>query len=675
MPIIEVVGIGDVELPDGMSKEQMAVALNKLPKPKFTPTAENRGNVINTDVPTVVGSRPNAVNAQPQAKPVTMMDRIKTLYEVPTALVAPMVTQPLAQAYGVARSIPEAIQTGQAPAQIGAKYAQEASRAMQYQPTSPESQAVLGTIGEALKPLESLPPYLGNIGAIPSAVQAGNVARPVMQESVIPTAKRMANALRNEGQMVQEAVAPTVNKVVQPVMNRVVEPVTSKIAQVLRKEPESSVTVEQAPTMSGVGAAEVPEAVQRQQLAQQLRVPITLSKGEATRDLGQQQFEAEIMKTYPEDVGKPLIQAKELKNTQIGQNLDAYVDATGAKVANEFYLRPTGEAVDTALRETATNARKAYKNAYDIARASDEGQQLVDVTPVIKQLGDMEAEALNAPVINSAKMKLEKLAPDGQITLNNLEEVRKMVGDLSGDTPTQMKFGGDIKKMIDASAENAGGDLYKEARRLRANFANQFENIGLIDDLLKTKPKSNDRVVALEKVFDRSVMQSDLDSLKALGQTLKKTEKGQQAWKELQGQTIENLRSAITKNIETDSLGQRTFNPKQFDVIVKNLDKSGKLDYMFGKSGAQEIRNLRDTVIAINSPVKGLNTSNTASAMDKVLNNLVKKTVGKIPLGGAIFEAGAEALEKKKIAKKVEQSLEFKPEDMANQLRKGKSNE
>jgi len=47
MPIIEVVGVGNVELPDGMSKDQMAAALNKLPKPKpeqgnmYTQSAEN----------------------------------------------------------------------------------------------------------------------------------------------------------------------------------------------------------------------------------------------------------------------------------------------------------------------------------------------------------------------------------------------------------------------------------------------------------------------------------------------------------------------------------------------------------------------------------------------------------------------------------------------------------
>lgn len=644
-----------LEGPAGASQADVIAQAQKLYNP------QNKGNIINTDVPTVVGERPNAVNPQQQTKPVSMMDRLKTLYEVPTAIASSMVTEPLSQAYGVVRSIPEAMKTNQAPAELGAKYAQQARQNISYQPSSPESQAVLGTIGKAV---EGLPPYLGNIGKIPSAMQAAGAVRPLIQETVVPSAKRAVGALRNESQMIQEAAQPFVNRIAQAA-----EPVKSKaeqIAQILRKEPESSVTV------SGVGAAEVPEAAVRSQMAEQLRVPIKLSKGQATRELGQQQFEAETMKTYPEDVGRPLILAQEQRNTKIGQNLDAYVDATGAKVANEFYLRPTGEAVDEALRETANKARLDYKKAYETARASDEGQQKVNVQGIVEQLNNMEAEALNAPVINSAKIKLQQLAPNGEITLNNLEEVRKMVGSLSQDTPTQMKFGGDIKSMIDEATKDAGGILFKEARAKRAKFANEFENIGLIDDLLKNKPNSKDRIVALEKVFDRSVMQSDLDSLKALGYTLKKTEKGQQAWAELKGQTIENLRSAITKGIETDSLGQRTFNPKQFDVIVKNLDKSGKLDYLFGKPGAQEIRNLRDTVININSQAKGINASNTSSAVNKVLDTVLKKVAGKVPFAGPMIEAGAEAIEKKNIAKQVKESLEFNTEDMAKELRKGK---
>lgn len=576
----------------------------------------DQGNIINTDVPTVVGEVSNPLVRQ---TPRTMMDRVKAIYEVPTAIVSGAAAPFL----GIGAGIVENIQQGTNRRVDSPEFAQR----FQFQPTSPVSQEILQGMGSALE-ASKLPPVLPNIGMLPSYARAA---------SGTPT------QVRQTVQTVQEA--------------------GPRIAQALRQPELPPVS-----TMSGAGAAELPLTTQRVEMARQLRVPIDISKGQATRNLADQQFEAETMKTFPEGVGRPLIAAQEARNTKIGQNLDEYVDATGARVANEFYLRPTGEAVDTALRETANKSKNLYKSAYTTARASEEGQQKVNVQSIVDTLDTMEAEALNAPIINIAKLKLRQLAKDGEMTLNEVEEVRKTVNRLSGDTPSNMAFGGDIRKMIDVVTENAGGDLFKEARRLRTKFANEFENIGLIDDLLKNKPNSKDRVIALEKVFDTAIMQSDLDSLKALGRTLKRTPNGQQAFKELQGQTIENIRSAITKNIETDSLGQRNFNPKQFDVIVKNLDKSGKLDYMFGKSGAQEIRNLRDTAITINSPVKGINQSNTASAMDKVLNRLINR----IPLVGPMVEVASEALEKKRLTKQVEESLNFKPEKLADELRKGK---
>ena len=573
--------------------------------------SDKRGNIISGDVPTVVGQVPNPPVIEPKR---TMAEKVKALYEVPATLA----TGAVAPFLGVGKGIIQNIQQGTDLRVDRPELAQQFT----YQPTSPVSQDILQSIGSAFE-ASKLPP--------------------VMTTGMIPSYARMA-----------QATTPQVRETVQTVQT---------MPEMLRKKPQ--------PTMSGVGAAEVPLAAQRVEMAKQLRVPIDISKGQATRTLADQQFESETMKTYPESVGKPLIAAQELRNTKIGQNLDAYVEATGARVANEFYMRPTGDAVDTALRETANKSKTAYKSAYKTARASEEGQQKVNVQGIINQLDGMEAEAANAPVITSAKMKLNQLAKNGEMTLNEIEEVRKMVNRLSGDTPSNMAFGGDIRTMIDTVTQNAGGDLFKKARTLRTKFANEFENIGLIDDLLKTKPKSKDRIVALEDVFEHSIMKSDLDSLMALGRTLKKTPNGRQAFKELQGQTIENIRSAITKNIETDSLGQRNFNPKQFDTIVKNLDKSGKLDYMFGKAGAQELRNLRDTAITINSPVKGINQSNTASAMDKVLNKLINR----IPLIGPMVEAGAEALEKQKISKQVKESLNYSPSKMADELKKGIKNE
>lgn len=208
-----------LEGPSGASQADVIAQAQKLYNPQ-----SNRGNVINTDVPTVVGEQPNAVNPQLESKPTTMMDRVKALYEVPTTIVSEAVRQPIAQAYGVARSIPEAISTGQAPAQLGQKYAEQALQNIpQYQPTSPVSQEALGAIGGAFEAAK-LPPYIGNIGAIPSFTQAAQGARPV--------ANTMANALRNEAGMVREAVQPMVNKVTQ-----VVEPAATKVAQALRSEP------------------------------------------------------------------------------------------------------------------------------------------------------------------------------------------------------------------------------------------------------------------------------------------------------------------------------------------------------------------------------------------------------------------------------------------------------
>lgn len=216
----------------GLSKvSDDGLMLLKGGAPKFTPTAENRGNVINSDVPTVVGSQANAVNAQPQARPTSMMDRAKTMYEVPMAM-ARGITDPMyANAKGIVQSIPEAIRTGQAPAPIGSRIAQETMQQGQYQPTSPESQAVLGTIGGAMESAK-IPPYLGAIGAIPSAMQKAPNVRPVMQESVMPVANKMATALRNEGEMMQQAIQPVTSKISQ-----VVEPVTNKMASALRKKP------------------------------------------------------------------------------------------------------------------------------------------------------------------------------------------------------------------------------------------------------------------------------------------------------------------------------------------------------------------------------------------------------------------------------------------------------
>jgi hypothetical protein len=647
--IVEVIGVGNIEFPDGMSKEAIGQALKKLPK-------TNAGNVINTDVPTVVGEMPNAVNPQPTSAPVSMMDRVKALYEVPTTIVSEAIRQPMAQAYGIARSIPEAISTGQTPAQLGPKYVEQALQNIpQYQPTSPVTQEALSAIGGAFEAAK-LPPYVGNIGAIPSAIKAGNVARPVMQESVIPAVNQMAGALRNEGQMIQEAVQPVANRVTQAV-----QPMTSKIADVLRREP----------TMSGVGAAEVPEAVNRVQMAQGLRVPVKLSKGMAERDLATQQFEAETAKQFPDTIGKALIVNKAEANDAILQNFDAYVDATGKQT---FGLRETGKVVDKALVNQANKAKADIKNAYTIARTAGEMQEpvpYVGITQYIqKQTPTVRAKL--APILDAVDEQIKLNDPNGtgQISINQLEDVYQFINkNFDPSDKVGMLHAGEMKKLINAATEDKGGKLYQTARGLRTKYSKQFEDIGAIDKLLRTKKDTTDRAVAFEDVFKHSILDGSRDDVAALGLTLKKGgAEGQQAWKELQGQTIQHIKDKVTSSIDVDSFGNPVVSPAKFRSVVNEIDQDGKLDYIFGKKGAEEVRNLYETTLNVNAPLKGaVNYSNTSSALMKALDGVALLPVSRL-IG---VKQGLEKVKEMGIKKQVQESINYAPENMANELRKG----
>lgn len=164
-------------------------------------------------------------------------------------------------------------------------------------------------------------------------------------------------------------------------------------------------------------------------------------------------------------------------------------------------------------------------------------------------------------------------------------------------------------------------------------------------------------------------MNGSLDDVRNIGRTLKKAgPEGEQAWKELQGQTIEHIKDQVTRNIETDSFGNPVVSAAKFKSVVRELDQDGKLDYIFGKKGAQEIRDLLETTILVNSPVKGaVNTSNSASAIIRAMDKIKSSPLGKLPGVEAITDYGT----KKAIQKQVEESLNFDPNAVAKELRKG----
>jgi hypothetical protein len=613
----------DVRMPDGTVVKNVPDNITQadlLARYSAFKTPDTRGNIITSDVPTVAGSVPNPPVVQ--EPPRTMMDRVKALYEVPAAIV----TGAAAPFLGIGAGAIENIQQGTSKRLDSPEFGQR----FQYQPTSPVSQDILQGIGSAFE-ASKLPPVMPGVGMLPSYARSVGGA---------PTQVRQA------AQTAQETAGP-------------------RIAQALRREPQ--------PTMSGVGAAEVPEAVARVQLANQLRVPGTVSKGQALKDLGEQKFEIETPKQFPE-LGKPLIEEQAKRNDTILQNFDAYIDATGKET---YGLRETGRIVDKAL-VNEVNKRKAEINAaYTAAKEAGETQQPLAYAP-LKSYIDQQTPTVKrklAPILSAVDEEIARNDPKktGQISINSLEDIYQFINkNYEPGTPAGT-YATEMKGLINQITEGQGGELYQIARQKRTKFGREFENVGYVDKLLRQKPGTTDRAVAFEDVFDHAVLNGSLDDVAAIGRTLKKAgPEGQQAWKELQGQTIQYMKDQVSKSTDKDIYNNPVVSPAKFQSVVTTLDQDGKLDYLFGKKGAQEIRDLLEYTMTVNNPLKGAaNYSNTASALITALDKVNQTPLGRIPGLGTMSKYIVEKGKESALKQKIEESINYSPNKMADELRKG----
>ena len=167
-------------------------------------------------MPTVVGTRPNAVNPQPQQQRRTVADYAKALYEVPLAAISSF---PAAVAYG---NVP----SGSAPEAY--KAAEERAARYQITPKSPVSQDVLQTVGEALTDAK-IPPFIPVLGTTARATQRSS--------QVIPSYARAM------GQEVATDVAPIVKSVAE---NPIVQKSAETLRQKITPEPKKYTPSEQA---------------------------------------------------------------------------------------------------------------------------------------------------------------------------------------------------------------------------------------------------------------------------------------------------------------------------------------------------------------------------------------------------------------------------------------------
>ena len=528
-------------------------------------------------------------------KPVSMQDRVMGFVETPAIMagqVGRMVATPIAQMFGEAYGgygTPQGKEMGQKAAQVTSQQF--------YQPRTETGPDIVNQLGKALS---ALPPTYGSVGNKLSVLTPAAVSqtKAIVTPAAISTQQRLAQALgSNEPQMV------------------------------------------------GMGAATTNPALMRQERALQQNIPLT--KGEQLQDFGLLKRESDLPKENPE-LAKGLTEFKQTQKESILRRFQQMADETGAEYADPTAYRKVGSLVDNALVKEFDAKKLKVDKAYEAARNAGETKQIVSTEPLEQWLETNAPEAITVSAINTIGAKLEQLKKikNGQVTIDDLEELYKSAGQLGEPGKPSGVFMKQVKGVINDMTEGAGGDLYRAARVQRAELGKNFENTYRVAKLLGTRGGYSDRAVALDDVFSNIVLDGSLEEMRTVTKLLKKGgPQGQQAYAELQGQTIQYMKDQLTKNAG----GQLSF--AKLKTAIDTLDREDKLVYMFGKQGRDTLVDVRNVLQdALVKPEGAVNYSNSGSVIARYLDSLTNSIAPKF---------AKDFIKNREVKKQVEESTKY----------------
>jgi hypothetical protein len=567
--------------------------------------------------------------------------------------------------FGTIRGLGESVLSGQYGTQQGAdlveRRAQQGMESLTRSPRTEAGQQYTAALGEALAPLATIP-IAGGPGAGVAATLAAPAARVAGAEA--------ANLGRRAGDVAAQA-----GRSVASAPGRALEAVGLR---------EPAIPDQFAGPSGGSAATNLGDM--RGNIAQSLPVPVDLTLGAETRNPMQLAFEKEQMKG---ELGGPLRQRAEDNITQINQNFDAMIDMTGSQLTSMGPGAIGRKVVDT-LAQGYDIAKKRTNEAYKRAENSGEALLPVDISrPVSIGEGDTALTASLIDNLNSYPSGLEttKLAThakkyaeilgiardDGAGVLvplptnvKTLEKFRQEIVSATGYDKPDIRQATIFKKLIDAQVEPLAGPLYKRARELRTLQAKKYENRAIVADLLTNKRGTDDRKVAIDRVFNETVLNGSPEELSFLrGVILTSGKGGRDAWKELQGATIKHIQDEATKGMNTTSTGEAIVSPAKLHNAVQALDKNGRLDLVLGQKNASLVRDLNEVVQYVNTVPPGtlINSSGTAGTLMAAMAEAgATGALTGLPVPAlSILKMLRQQVKSQKLKKKINRALNLRP--------------
>jgi hypothetical protein len=612
----------EIEGPDGATEAQIMQAAAELYQPQQQAAPQQPGQVPQFGSMETAAEIPGLEQPYPAPQPEPTMGEYATGAAETLGTMATGATTGLLGAVGgavegTARSIAGGQYKTEGFAPMAAEYAQRGMQAGTYEPRGRVAPEVLKAIGE---PLSQLPPVLG-AGGLPTAGRAARAGAALPREMVSAGIERLPGAAGR------------------------------------------------AETARSVGAAQTPESLRRVAIAESMPVKFEgetgLTLGQAARDFELLRDEKELAKN-PE-LGRRLRERTENQSAALQQNFDYLFETIGPRSVED---RDIGQAVDRALVTRMKVQKKKVDNLYEQAREAGETLAPVEMVtmPELMALLDKHRNAGNSTDISREIVRIGAAIKNddgsyspGTIALNDAELLRQDVNEFTDIyAPKEARIRRMAIKAIDDATENSGGPIYRDARKARAKFAQEFENVGITKRLLAEKKGTSERTIAFEDVFKKVILDSSIEEINKLRVTLLKGgSEGKQAWQDLKAQLIDNIKQSSLSGSGSDSRGLPLLSPDKLSKKIAELDRRGKLEALYGKKQAQIMRDLAEIARAIyTAPPGAVNAPGTTSALMVALDAMGGFMVSGMPIPAAtLVREGAKYSKNKALIARVEEIL------------------
>jgi len=431
-------------------------------------------------------------------------------------------------------------------------------------------------------------------------------------------------------------------------------------------------------TPGSVGAAAVDTPRARAEKAGNLPVPITIDRAQATRSPTDVKFAGVAAKTP--HLAEQVFEHYANQNAKVQQNMQAGIEATGTQ-AQGIPATDFGQRVKTYVQSIKDARMADIRTKYAEAEAAGELATPVSYQPVLdlitKETGGRPTVASLNPLYKILEEEFAVNDPTGSRTIGvrQLEDVRQLINDQTDWTDKRQKaLSSKVKKLIDGITEKAGGDIYKQARQERAQWSNDFENQSTVRSINEIKKGTTDPAVSTEKIFDDIFLRKSGDQVRKVFDLLDRSgPEGQQLVRDIKGRFGEHILENTTKNVQLDTKGRPYVSTPELNKLVTTLDKSGKLDLVFGPEWANHYRTLNEVTKEIQTkPREVLSTSGSGETILGALAGFGAEGLGRVVAdepglgllayaGGKLLKSGTEKYKISRDQTKLKDFLNYKP--------------